>query len=102
VNDDILGLADRLWRGQASVSEYNPVGHQGRLTEICHGVAFLPSFGNVSGFATDDGLVLVDTGSPVTAAAVREEFGRWSAGRLNTAGRGGARGRCPGTSIGTC
>jgi glyoxylase-like metal-dependent hydrolase (beta-lactamase superfamily II) len=85
VDDDILGLADRLWRGQASVSEYHPVGRQGQLTEICDGVAFLPSFGNVSGFATDDGLVLVDTGSPVTAATVQEEFRRWSPGRLNTA-----------------
>jgi alkyl sulfatase BDS1-like metallo-beta-lactamase superfamily hydrolase len=83
--DDILELADRLWRGEVTSSEYHPVAHRGGLAEVCDGVAFLPSFGNVSAFATEDGLVLVDTGSSFVAAAVRDELRRWSGQRLNTA-----------------
>jgi glyoxylase-like metal-dependent hydrolase (beta-lactamase superfamily II) len=83
--DDVLDLADRLWRGQVSSSEYHPVSHLGGLAEICDDVAFVPAFANVSAFATPDGLVLVDTGSSFTARAVHEELRRWSGQRLNTA-----------------
>jgi glyoxylase-like metal-dependent hydrolase (beta-lactamase superfamily II) len=83
--DDILDLADRLWRGEVTSSEYHPVTHRPGLAEIRDGVAFLPSFANVSAFETEDGLVLVDTGSAFVAAAVHEELRRWSGQRLNTA-----------------
>jgi glyoxylase-like metal-dependent hydrolase (beta-lactamase superfamily II) len=83
--DDILDLADRLWRGEVTTGEYHPVGHQGGLAEICDGVAFVPSFANVSAFSTQDGLVLVDTGSSFVAATVHDEIRRWSGQRLNTA-----------------
>ena len=83
--DDILELADRLWRGAVPASEYHPFSHLGGLTEIGDGVAFVPSFANVSAFATPDGLVLVDTGSSFAAAAVHSELRRWSGQRLNTA-----------------
>jgi glyoxylase-like metal-dependent hydrolase (beta-lactamase superfamily II) len=83
--DDILDLADRLWRGEITSSEYHPVTHRRGLAEIRDGVAFLPSFANVSAFATGDGLVLVDTGSAFVAAAVHEELRRWCGERLNTA-----------------
>ncbi len=83
--DDILELADRLWRGEVTSSEYHPVAHRGGLAEVRDGVAFLPSFANVSAFATEDGLVLVDTGSSFVAAAVHDELRRWSGQRLNTA-----------------
>jgi hypothetical protein len=76
--DRTLELADRLWRGEVPVSEYHPIGHLGGLAEICDGVVFVPSFANVSAFATPDGLVLVDTGSSVTAAAVHSELRRWT------------------------
>jgi glyoxylase-like metal-dependent hydrolase (beta-lactamase superfamily II) len=39
----------------------------------------------VTAFATEDGLVLVDTGSSFVAAAVHDELRRWSGQRLNTA-----------------
>ena len=83
--DDILDLADRLWRGEVTSSEYHPVAHRRGLAEVCGGVAFLPSFANVTAFATEDGLVLVDTGSSFVAAAVHDELRRWSGQRLNTA-----------------
>jgi alkyl sulfatase BDS1-like metallo-beta-lactamase superfamily hydrolase len=84
--DDVLDLADRLWRGDADIVDTHPVGgYLGGLAEIDEGVAFLPSFANVSAFATDDGLVLVDTGSTFVAAAVHDTLRGWSKARLNTA-----------------
>ncbi len=85
MTDDVLDLADRLWRGEVGAGEYHPVSHLGGLAEICDGVAFVPSFANVSAFATQDGLVLVDTGSSFVAASVHAELRRWSGSRLHTA-----------------
>jgi glyoxylase-like metal-dependent hydrolase (beta-lactamase superfamily II) len=82
---DILDLADRLWRGELSPREYHPLSHLGGLAEIAPGVAFAPSFGNVTAIATGDGLVLVDTGSALVAGAVHAELRRWSGDRLHTA-----------------
>ena len=83
--DDVLELADRLWRGEVPPGEYHPVSHLGGIAEICEGVAFVPSFGNVSAVGTDDGLVLVDTGGSFVARAVQEELRRWNSQRLHTA-----------------
>jgi alkyl sulfatase BDS1-like metallo-beta-lactamase superfamily hydrolase len=84
--DDVLELADKLWRGAVDIAEIHPVGgYMGGVAEIGTGVAFVPSFANVSAFATDDGLVLVDTGSTFVAGAVHEALRGWSALRLNTA-----------------
>jgi glyoxylase-like metal-dependent hydrolase (beta-lactamase superfamily II) len=85
MSESILDLADRLWRGEVTSSEYHPVGHSGGIAEICDGVAFVPSFANVSAFVTEDGLLLVDTGSSFMARATREQLRRWSAHRLHTA-----------------
>jgi len=83
---EVLELADRLWRGDADIAEVHPVGgFLGGLAEVEQGVAFVPSFANVSAFATGDGLVLVDTGSSFVASAVHDTLRRWSADRLNTA-----------------
>jgi glyoxylase-like metal-dependent hydrolase (beta-lactamase superfamily II) len=83
--DDVLDLADRLWRGEVSTDDHHPVTQHGGLAEIGDGVAFVPSFANVSAVATEDGLILVDTGSAPLAALVHKELRRWSAGRLHTA-----------------
>ncbi len=83
--DDVLELADRLWRGALGPGEYHPVGHTGGLAEIDEGVAFVPSFANVSAFVTGDGLVLVDTGSAPLAPVIHAELRRWSDARLKTA-----------------
>ncbi len=82
---DVLELAERLWRGEVSTAQFHPVGNVGGLAEVCDGVAFVPSFANVTAVRTGDGLVLVDTGSAFVAKAVHEELRRWSGGRLNTA-----------------
>jgi glyoxylase-like metal-dependent hydrolase (beta-lactamase superfamily II) len=85
VSADILGLADRLWRGEAGVGEFHPVAHLGGLAEICAGVAFLPAFANITAVQTEDGLVLVDTGSAFVAHRNHAELRRWTGQRLNTA-----------------
>src|SRR5580658_9775238 len=63
----------------------HPVDHVGGFVEITDGVGFTPSFANVSAFATDDGLVLVDTGSLPLAGVVHDDIRRWSSARLHTA-----------------
>ena len=82
---DVLDLADRLWRGEASIEDHHPFAPESGLVEVATGVAFVPGFANVSAFSTAEGLVLVDTGSPFTARAVHAELRRWSADPLNTA-----------------
>ncbi len=83
---DVLELADKLWRGDIDTAELHPVGgFTGGVAEVAPGVAFVPSFANVSALTTDDGLVLVDTGSSFVAGAVHEALRGWSAQRLNTA-----------------
>jgi alkyl sulfatase BDS1-like metallo-beta-lactamase superfamily hydrolase len=82
---DIVERAERLWRGEDPDHKSNPLGAVGRIEEITSGVAFLPSFGNCTAFDTDDGLVMVDTGSIFTAPKVHEEIRSWSKKRLNRA-----------------
>ena len=85
MSDDVLELADKLWRGEISTADVHPVGHLGGLAEVADGVAFVPTFANVSALTTEDGLLLVDTGSSVVAPLIHEELRRWTDQRLNTA-----------------
>jgi alkyl sulfatase BDS1-like metallo-beta-lactamase superfamily hydrolase len=81
----VLDVVDRLWRGELSIADRHPFNQSGGLEELADGTAFVPSFANVSAFATDDGLVLVDTGSKMFARSVHAELRRWRADRLHTA-----------------
>jgi alkyl sulfatase BDS1-like metallo-beta-lactamase superfamily hydrolase len=85
VPQDVLTIADQLWRGEVSTSTMHPVDHIGGFAEITDGVGFVPSFANVSAFDTEDGLVLVDTGSLPLAPVVHGDLRRWTESRLNTA-----------------
>jgi alkyl sulfatase BDS1-like metallo-beta-lactamase superfamily hydrolase len=82
---DILDLADKLWRGETTVEETHPFSLIGEAQEVAAGVAFVPSFANVSAFTTDDGLVLVDTGSAPLAQHVHTTLRGWDTSRLHTA-----------------
>jgi alkyl sulfatase BDS1-like metallo-beta-lactamase superfamily hydrolase len=83
---NVVEVADKLWRGEMNIVDVHPVGgFLGGLAEIDDGVAFVASFGNVSAVATEDGLVLVDTGASFVADAVHETVRGWSAQRLHTA-----------------
>jgi alkyl sulfatase BDS1-like metallo-beta-lactamase superfamily hydrolase len=74
----VLDLTDRLWRGEVSVGEVHPVTSTADLDEVAPGIAFIPAFGNVSAFATDDALLLVDTGNLVLAGANFEKVRGWT------------------------
>jgi alkyl sulfatase BDS1-like metallo-beta-lactamase superfamily hydrolase len=82
----VLDLADRLWRGEADIREHHPFRLvSAEVEEVGDGVAFVPSFANVSAVQTSDGLVLVDTGSAALAASVHGALRGWTDQRLNTA-----------------
>jgi alkyl sulfatase BDS1-like metallo-beta-lactamase superfamily hydrolase len=83
---DLLDLADRLWRGEADVRDHHPVVSMfGEIAELDPGSAFVAAFSNVAAFATDDGMVLVDTSSPFLAGRVHDVLGAWRGDPLHTA-----------------
>src|ERR1035437_3340072 len=82
---DVLDIAERLWTGEISTSETHPIWTWGGLAEVADGVAFTPSFANVSALDTDEGLFLVDTGSSQMAGEIHRTLRDWSDSRLNTA-----------------
>lgn len=82
---NVLDLADRLWRGETSIEEAHPFSLLGEAEEVAEGVAFVPSFANVSAFRTRDGLVLVDTGSAPLAQHVHRTLREWDRSPLHTA-----------------
>jgi alkyl sulfatase BDS1-like metallo-beta-lactamase superfamily hydrolase len=82
---DILDLADKLWTGEVSVEDSHPFSLLGAAEEVADGVAFVPSFANVTAIRTDDGLVLVDTGSAPLAQHVHSTLRSWDASPLHTA-----------------
>ena len=81
---DLLDLADRLWKGEASTDGHHPVTQDLGLAEVAPRTAFNASFGNISAFDTDDGLLLVDTGNQIFAAHNHERLRTWSPARLGT------------------
>jgi alkyl sulfatase BDS1-like metallo-beta-lactamase superfamily hydrolase len=80
----VLDLTDRLWRGEVTVREVHPVTSTADLDEVADRTAFVPAFGNVSAFAVDDALVLVDTGSKPRAEANHGMVRAWSDLPLDT------------------
>ncbi|HVB94577.1 MAG TPA: alkyl sulfatase dimerization domain-containing protein [Acidimicrobiales bacterium] len=82
---DVLATADRLWTGEVTTSEIHPLSPSTGLAEVADGISFVPSFANVSAVSTEDGLVLVDTGSAFMAAHIHRTLRAWSPDRLHTA-----------------
>lgn len=82
---DLVELADKYWRGETGDTNPNPMAASRALSEVAPGVAFLASFGNCTAIDTDDGLVMVDTGSQFNATRVFDEVRAWSKRRLHTA-----------------
>ncbi len=82
---DLLDLADRLWEGREPIENHHPVGFTGGLAVLEDGLAFLPSFANVTAFETGDGLVLVDTGGFLLAEQVHAQLREWTDQPLHTA-----------------
>jgi glyoxylase-like metal-dependent hydrolase (beta-lactamase superfamily II) len=82
---DVLEMADRLWTGAVTTSEIHPLSPSTGLAEVADDVSFVPSFANVSAVNTEDGLVLVDTGSIFMAPEIHRTLRAWRPGRLHTA-----------------
>ena len=86
---ELLKRTDRLWSGEASPSEpeFHPFGGPRMLEELAPGVAFFKAFVNVTSVKTDDGLVLVDTGSfhPLAHKLSFDAVRGWNPGRVHTA-----------------
>src|SRR4051794_3623265 len=77
---DLLEIAERLWNGEGStdVGGHHPVTQDHGLTEVAPRTAFNASFGNISAFQTDDGLLLVDTGNQVFAQTNFDRIREWT------------------------
>ena len=67
-----------------TVGEVHPVGGHRGLDEVADRTGFIASFGNVAAFATEDALVLVDTGNQVLAGANHEAVRGWTDLPLDT------------------
>ncbi|MEY2470659.1 MAG: hypothetical protein QOF21_3357, partial [Actinomycetota bacterium] len=85
MSDSILDLADRLWTGEASIKDHHPFSINQGIEEVAPRTGFVPSFANVAAFDTDEGLLLVDTGSSFLAAQVHATVRTWRATPLHTA-----------------
>ena len=81
----VSDLAERLWTGEATTLEHNPLTTFAGLEEFADRTAFISSFANVTALDTDDGLVMVDSGGFVTAGIIFSELRRWSSSPLHTA-----------------
>jgi alkyl sulfatase BDS1-like metallo-beta-lactamase superfamily hydrolase len=80
----IKETAERLWRGELSTRDQHPFTATGEIEEIAAKVAFCRWLGNFAVCKTDEGLVLIDTGSyfnqEQTLALVRS----YSTARIHT------------------
>jgi alkyl sulfatase BDS1-like metallo-beta-lactamase superfamily hydrolase len=75
---DVLTLAEQLWTGAVTVDSHHPVGGgRGELVEVGDRVAFWHGFSNVTAVAVGDGLLLVDSGDPLSGPLVHEHVRRW-------------------------
>ncbi|APR80115.1 Metallo-beta-lactamase superfamily protein [Minicystis rosea] len=81
----LRGLSEQLLSGAVTVHDANPMAPLLEVEEIAPRAAFISSFANVTAIDTDEGLVLVDTGSFFMAAATKDVVRRFSSRRLHTA-----------------
>ena len=80
----MLELADKLWRGEVSIEDAHPFAPSLELFAVAPRTAFIQSFGNVTAFDTNEGIVLVDTGSQFVAPGIREALRKWSPSPVHT------------------
>ena len=89
MDEGLLEVADRVWRGEVPIEENNPFSSPWAascmLTEVAPGVATVSSLANVHAISTDDGLVFVDTGIFFLARTIHSSIRAWSGERLHAA-----------------
>ncbi len=67
-------LSEQLLSGQLSIAEAQPMAPRFLAEPVAAGSYFVSSFANITAFDTDDGLVLVDTGSFILADPTRKRL----------------------------
>ncbi len=77
--------SEKLLSGELSIREHHPLLATGEGEELAGGVMFWRWFGNMAAVRTEDGLVLIDTGSHHNREATVAMVRRWSPDRINTA-----------------
>lgn len=80
-------LFERLWRGDATMEEWTASVAGGSIKQLDDDVIAVHTsylFGNVTAIRTNDGLVLIDTGSRETAAETIAAIRRWDQSAVNT------------------
>ena len=86
---DVHKLADRLWRGEIATTqpEHHPFAPLNELVDVSDSLVFWKGFVNLSALRTDEGLVLIDTGSFHAPLQKRifEAVRSWSREPLRTA-----------------
>ena len=69
----VIELADRLWRGEASIAEHHPLQQFSGVEEVTDGVGFMSVMSNVVVIDAGEELALVDTGTSYTADHVFDQ-----------------------------
>ena len=69
----VIELADRLWRGEASITEHHPLQQFTDVEEVRDGVGFMSVMSNVVVVDAGDEVALVDTGTQYTADHVFQQ-----------------------------
>lgn len=82
--DDIVMLAERAWQGEATAEQLVGLSPSGPW-EVARETVLVTAFGNVSAFRTDEGLVLIDTGSERAGPRIRAAIRSWDARPVHTA-----------------
>jgi len=79
----VRDTAEAVWNGEAVLGD-EPWRMFGGLEELADGVALVASFCNVIAVDTDDGLVVIDTGSPMTGPAIAADVKGWRDAPVHT------------------
>jgi alkyl sulfatase BDS1-like metallo-beta-lactamase superfamily hydrolase len=75
---DVLDLAEKLWRGEATVDTHHPLGTgRGDLVGVRDDVAFWHGFSNSTVVDFGDQLLIVDSGDPIFGPMLRERVRDW-------------------------
>ena len=80
----IKETAERLWSGQLSTRDQHPFTATGEIEEIAPKVAFCRWLGNFTVCKTDEGLVLIDTGSYFNQDQTLALIRTYSTARIHT------------------
>ncbi|WP_194922502.1 alkyl sulfatase dimerization domain-containing protein [Catenulispora pinisilvae] len=77
--DTLRDFAEQMWQGRGVMRGLMPEGAPtARAFALTGQIAVVPDFANITAFATDDGLVLVDTGLELTAQSMYDAIRAWS------------------------